>query len=253
MSVPRILRMPNAPRAHGSSPLVIPRDGPDGWFRPTVGVHFQALGINTPDLLFLCEETSGDMAPAIDGLSVGNWTTQGSGHLYEQTVAGWTSKFLGLDGSGQQRWGTTGSALDLSLGESYAMLAYASFDMPLVDTSRIIIVQGTNNAVIPLETTGRVRFRWNALSATGTLDHSGLSTVHMYGMSRRADIDVTELVTDLETMTPTHDESAWAGEVKGIGTPNTTSTPMRFCLVAIWKGANAEFDMARAMKILRGE
>lgn len=233
--------------------ISVPTDGPNSWYRPETAAHFTALGMNTPDVLQLCQDTSGAMVPTIDSLSAGNWTTNASGHLYQQTVTGWTAKFLGLDGAGavQQRWSTSSSALDLSAGESYAMLAYVSFTMPSVDTGRMLIVQGTNNAVIPLSTTGKARLRWNALSATGSLDHSGLSTVHMYGVSRRADTDLTELVTDLETVTPTHDESAWSAQIKGMGSTNTTPCEMRFCWVAIWKGANAEFSMASYITTLR--
>lgn len=231
----------------------VPTDGPSNWYRPTTAAHFTALGLNVPDLLFLCQDASGALVPTIDSLSVGNWSTTGSGHVYQQSVTGWTTKFVGMDGTGaaQQRWGTTSAALNLSAGESYAMLAYASFTLPSVDTTRLMIVQGTNNAVIPLSTTGRPRLRWNSVSATGTNDHSGLSTVHMFGVSRRADTDSTTLVTDLETVTPTHDESAWTGEIKGIGTPNTTPCENRFCWIAIWKGTNAEFSMSSAITTLK--
>lgn len=232
----------------------VPRDGPNSWYRPTSSAHFTALGLNTPDVLQLCQDVSGAMVPTIDSPGAGNWTTNATGHLYQQTVTGWTSKFLGLDGAGavQQRWSTASAALDLALGESYAMLAYASFTMPTVDTSRLLIMQGTNNAVIPLSTTGRARVRLNSVSGTGTIDHSGLATVHMFGVFRRADTDVSGLETDLESISVTHDESAWSAQQKGIGSTNTTPVESRFNWVAIWKGTNAQFSMASYITTLKG-
>ena len=231
------------------------KDGPNSWYRPLSNFAFDTLGIKRPDVLFLCQDLSSSLVPTIDTVGCGNWTTTGTGHLYNQSVSSWNSRFVGFDGLiANQRWGSTTSSLDIAASASYAMAAYMSAETGSSDTSRSIVLQGTNNAVIILSTNGRTRVRLNSQSGTSTGAHAGsLSTVHQYAPFRRASSDTSGMVTDLEEISVTHNESAWTGEIKAIGTPNTSPPPpSRFNWVAIWKGDNAEFHMSGAMNALRG-
>src|SRR5690348_12573594 len=77
-----------------SGAVVVPTDGPSSWYRPTSSSHFTALGLNVPDWLALCQESSGNISPTIGS---GAWT--GTGALYSQTVTGWTANFVGFNGA----------------------------------------------------------------------------------------------------------------------------------------------------------
>ncbi len=238
-----------------STHIVLNKDGPNSWYRPLSTFAFDTLGIKRPAVLFLCQDTSGDMVPTIDTVGCGNWAANASGHLYSQGVTGWTAKFLGFNGLvANQRWASTTSSLDLPISSSYAMAAYMAAETGSSDTSRSIILQGTNNATIILASSGRTRIRLNSQSGTSTGAHAGsLTTVHQYAPFRRVSTDESGMVTDLEQISCTHDESAWTGEIKGIGTPNTSPPPpSRFGWVALWKGDNADFHMSGAMNALRG-
>ncbi len=234
--------------------VVINKDGPNSWYRPISSFGFTKLSIPVPDYLALCQDASGDLVPTIDTLSVGNLVANASGHLYEQAVPGWNAKFVGFDGLiADQRWATSTASLDMAVSSSYAMAAYFSFATASSDTNRTMILQGTNNALILLKN-GRPRMRWNSQSGTGLISHADadMDTVHQFGAYSRADTNASGLETDLESVSVTHNESAWTAQIKGIGTPNTSPpAPSRWSWVAIWKGTNAEFNMAQLLSVLR--
>lgn len=232
--------------------VVVPTDGPDDWYRPETGDHFIALGLNTPDYLVLCQEASGDLVPAIDGLTVGNLVASDTGTgglVYSQAVTGWTADFVGYDGAGTSIFTTSDNGLDVVAGESYAMLCFVSFDVPSGTTAFMRPVGGNSNRVLVRPDNGFLVTRHNVVDTTGTIDHTDLTTVRMIGWYRRGDTNVSGCETNLESIAGTHDESAF-GAAKSIGNSQTTTHSARFCWVAIWKGTNAEFDMGAYLAVL---
>lgn len=223
----------------------VPVDGPDGWYRPETGAHFTTLGMNTPDHLLLCQDTGSPLVPTIDTLGAGNWTAGAGGALYEQTVTGWTAKAMGFDGTAvNQRFTNTSSAFELAAGDSFASIMFMSFTAPAA-SAYTQLFQGAANSV-QLLASGLLRSRHNSVISDSTNSHAGLSTVRMIGWYRNAATNASGVVTNLESFTNTHDETAQTGVVHCIG-PSTTSAQQhegRYLWVAYWKGTNAEFNMS---------
>jgi hypothetical protein len=231
--------------------VTVSTDGPDGWYVPETAEEFAALGLNVPDFLYLLRETSGNLAPTIGSASV-TFDVVGTGQLYQQSVTGWTRPFVGTDGATVgQAWQTTNAALDIGAGESYADIIYCAHTAA---TRTIIACQGANDRINSVVTTGVIRTVHNNVAADGAVGHGGLTAVHQLGWQRRADTDVSGTYTDLETILGTHNEVARTGQLRTFG-PTGATTPIaaRWCWRAIYKGANAEFDMAAALATLRGE
>ena len=237
----------------GLNPRTVPTDGPDGWYVPQSPADFANLGLATPDYLWLCQEASGNLSSSIGSLTL---AANATGHIYEQSVTGWTRKFLGTDGTtAGQSWRTSSASLDLASGESVAMLALASFAMPASGTRSLMAVSGVGAEILFVApTTGIVRPQHDTVTSSGTLDHSGIGTVHQFCWYRRGDIDESGAETDLESIAGTHNEEARAGNVKGIGTCSAHSpASARYGWVAIYKGTNANRDWSAYLATLRGE
>lgn len=230
--------------------VVVPTDGPDGWYVPETAEHFTALGLAPPDYLWLCQEASGNLSSAIGSLTL---TANATNHLYEQTVTGWTRKFVGLDGAtNAQSWRTTDAALDLAAGESFAVLAYVSVTVP-GNNRTLFAAQGANNLAGITATTGTPRGTFNNVAATGAQALGPITTVNQIVWYRNGTTNVSEIVTNLETVAGTHSENALTAQVRSIGPNGATAPPAaRFGLFGIWKGANAERDWAAYMAVLRG-
>lgn len=242
------------PQVNDAAAPSIPRDGPGNWYRPIQSSHFTDLGLNVPDVLLLCQEAAGALVPTIDTPGAGNWAVSGTGHLYQQTVVGWAAKFVGLDGAiNGQRWGTAAAQLDVAAGESYAMIVLASFTAP-AGTRNFFAAQGTANQVQGLAS-GLLRAAHNSTLTSTIASHAGIGTVHQMAWYRRADTNVSGLMTDVEGITSNpHNESAFAGQIKALGSAaaGTGAPASRFGWCAIYKGVNAQFDMSTYLTTMRG-
>lgn len=242
------------PQPGDESAITVGRDGPGNWYVPLSAGDFTQLGLNTPNVLLLCQESSGSLVPTIDSPGAGNWAINGTGQLYQQSVTGWTRKFVGLNGAvNAQRFGTVASQLDVASGESFAMICYAAYTTPGASRG-LFAAQGANNRVQALST-GVLRTIHNATQTNTPTSHAGITTVHQIAWYRRADTNVSGLQTDIEGITSNpHNESAFAGQIKCLGSTEaaTPAVESRFCWCAIYKGVNAEFAMSTYLQTLRG-
>lgn len=229
----------------------VPIDGPDGWFRPVKQEHFSVLGMNTPNFLFLFQEASGNLLPTI-GSPAAALAASGTGHSYGNGVAGWASKSVGLDGATTaQNWSTFSTEFDVVSGESYAVILYAAIASPPTST-RFLIVQGSNND-IRQNPDGTIITRHGGVNSSSSVNnYSNINLMHQFGWYRRGDTNVSGAETDLESLTGTHEELAYNGFERGIGTMSAFEPPAsRYNWMAVWKGTNAEFSMASYLSILR--
>lgn len=222
----------------------ITRDGPGSWYQPVLAADYVAIhgAGGAPDLSYLMQDTSGALVPTVDALSVGNLTANASGHLYQQSITGWTRRFVGLDGLvASQSWRTTAATLDFTSGLSYAVYVEMAFTAPAA-TATMIIVQGTTDRINGVTATAKVRSLHNSVNSPALVnDHSGLTIVRQYLWYRNAATNVSGLVTSIEAVTATHDEaSRSAGQIKGIGAVSGTAGEIRVGRMEIFKGANAE-------------
>lgn len=240
-----MLLSPPTPAPVGNS---VNRDGPSNWYVPQTSADFIALGLAVPDYLYLMQEASGNLASTIGSLS---FVASATGHLYQQTVPGWTRKFIGTDGvTSDQAWRTTNAALDVALGESYATIVYCSHTAA---AKTIITTQGANNRLVGTTTTGLVRTLHNNVSTSGAIDHSGITTVRQLCWFRNGTSNISGAETDLESIVATHDETALSGQVKTVGvTGNTAAIAARYTWMAIFKGTNAEQNWNNYLAVLRG-
>lgn len=234
----------------------ITRDGPNGWYIPQTAEDFRSLGLPVPDWLWLCQELSGNLSPALGSavtlLSTGT-------PLYQQSITGWTRKFVGSTYDVQGGFLSTAIALDMSAGQSVATVDLLSFETPATLTRTLSQYgTGTNISYVNVNHAasampGRLRAGNVAGSANGTIDHSslGAATVRQMVHYRNATSNVSGIQTDLESITTTHDESALTGS-KGF-VPFTTSAALtaRLGWRAIYYGANAERDWSNYLRIMR--
>lgn len=228
----------------------VPRDGPSGWYVPRIAEHFAQLGINVPDFAWLCQETSGDLQPAIGATTL----APVGAATYQQTVASWSRKFTGsVSGTniGFRRQNFAG--IDRAAGESFACLMLVAE----IALSSPGATQTIFRANVPA-TNG-----WDIVTASGqlrTVHASGVTSsgsgrdyrggAHLFGWQRRGDTNQSGTFTELESLLGTHDESVWTNPDLRIGISGTTNAVCKYGFIVIWEGANAEFDMAAAIRKL---
>lgn len=230
--------------------ITVTRDGPDNWYVPKSAGDFTQLGLAIPDYLWLCQEASGDLAPTIGAITL---TATATGHLYQQTVTGWTQKFVGTDGStGTQSWRTTDAALDLSIGESYAMVGLAAFTVGATSKT-LFAMSGGTEALNMTATTGYLRPIANSAAVDGTVAHTGITAVRQFCLYRRGDTSAQGAVSNLDASVNTYVGSARAGTIRALGS-STAAAPYaaRYGWFAIYCGTNAEHDWAAYLTTLRG-
>lgn len=208
----------------------VPTDGPDGVYVPTTAAHWTALGIPVPTECYACQEASGNLLPSIGTLQL---APGGAGHLYQQTVAGWVRKAVGLTEGTAGNFGTADASLDLAAGDSYYVLLYFRSTLPSAQR-RILAANGDNNGARLNNATGTLEQRHNGAATTGAADHAD-SDVHPILWARDASANTSRTYTDLEQINAVHAEGAVAGQTKCLGGVAGTPPAARFLLAAIWK------------------
>lgn len=227
----------------GSTGPDVPTDGPSSAiYVPQNSQDFTDLGLPVPDFLWLCQEASGNLDPAIGNATV--TMNANATPLYQQSVTGWTRKFVGTaDGTAGQRFGSTSALLNVSAGQSVAFLAYAS--VASAGTRRFLARPAANG--VRVTSAGLINSMHNSVSAAGAVDHNSLTTVHPWLWYRNATTNASGTMTDLEHVVGTHDESAISAVLLCLGADSTNLPPDgRYGWAAYWIGANAETIAAKA-------
>jgi hypothetical protein len=226
---------------------VVPSDGPDSAYVPETAAHWAQLEIPSPTHLYLCQETSGSL---VDQLGGQNATAGGSNHLYQQSVAAWTRKFVGFSvDTANARWER--AARIIASGESVAMLIYASFAS---NTATRQLASAGGSGIVnrgPALTVGGVTNRpgvfTNGIQAFGTLAHDGLAAVHPYLIVRNAVTNETKCFTDLEQFSVTHWEGVSDLVGAHIGAFGGTTRISRYGYWALWEPAQAQALIAAGL------
>jgi hypothetical protein len=232
---------------------LVARDGPLSVYLADSVLEWIALGLAPPFLQVACTGAVNPLPPII---GAGSWGANGTGHLYQQTVAGWVSKFLGtVDGAAGQYWGSSDTTLNVAAAESYAVLCYLSLGGAAL---RDIYGHGVSG-------TGSNRWRLNAngtimsyhaptagpgISPASANSYSDLATVRPYIWYRDCTADRFGTMTNLESLIATpYNELAQAGTwTRTIGAEwSGGQAPDSRCgLYAIWRGPMAELVSQRA-------
>lgn len=226
---------PPAP-AQPTGPQVT-RDGPGSVLVPQSTADFIALGLRVPDHLWLCQESSGNLVPTIGSVQL----APNASPLYQQTVAGWSRRFVGTAvGTAGQRFFTADAALDLAAGESMAWIIYASLANSGAVTRRFLAAQGDQNG-LRVSNTNSVLTIHNNVMATLAGAYNDLAAVHPFVWRRDGAADASGATTDLESVAGTHSELAQVGVQRCIGAPGAQMPPdLRVCWSALYMRANAQ-------------
>lgn len=201
----------NGPAA-SSPPALADSDATSGKFMPTSTAQYTALGLVTPDEIWVTNAASGNLVGLVSG---GTLTAQNT-PLYQQAVTGWTS--VGVRGNaatGNQRFEGTGP--DPSTADVVTLLYIGN---SVVDsTVRPFFVCGTAASDLGLaafDDTGTRRFRGR--SAGGVSDSVGAYGLGGYAVLFGHDTTNTReiFVTDVEVQAKAYGV-AGSGTAYGLG------------------------------------
>jgi len=212
-------------------------DGPASVFVPLSAADWVTLGLPAPLVQWGCQDASGALAVAFGASAP--LAAVGTGHLYQQSISGWTRKFVGLVvDSTNQAFHYAGSALDIAASESFAWLVYAAVQDG--STTRPIIRFSTNAVAMNLRSDGRLSVVWSGGNndTTGP-DHAGITTVRPYLFYRRSGPNQVGAYTSIRDFTGFYSSTANAGGSKGLGTESGSGLELRCCLAAFWRGTDA--------------
>lgn len=228
----------------------VPVDGP-GVYVPASSSDWTALELPTPLAQWNCGDASGDAAPAIGSDAL---VAAGTGLLYQQSVGGWTRKFLGTTGASGQRWHSPAATFSIALNQAWAWLAYASFT---ASGSILLITMGSTNWGCALGGTGLLRsaFDGSFLNDTTGPVHTGIGTVHPFLVYRKSNsATAMGILTDIRNFAPavSSAQDAITNVGSGFGPPSGNSLAARCGLLAFWKGADADTISTRAALVSLG-
>lgn len=191
----------------------------------------------TPSALYLCQEASGNLADSIGSATL---TLSGTGHLFQQAVAGWTRVALKcVDATAGQKWITTTTAPNPST-TSTNWMSLISFPAASPAAARDLMA---SQAALDMRfsTAGKLTVI-NGASTNGTADPR--NAVHIVEMKH----DVTNSAflgyTDQEKITGTFGAAA-SNTAFAVGGQQTSASGAAYLYLAIFTGAAAELTDAQ--------
>jgi hypothetical protein len=218
----------------GGFPELTTVDGPLGWHRPLSGAGFTAMGMPAPSQLLLCQQASG----ALVATTGTNMAADGAGLRYQQTVTGWTSKWVGLaSNTANNGWRHT-TAQGVQPGtNSVAMLMYLTFGSAPAANRNIGDV-AHDSLYSYMNTNGKLTARSSSGAQAGTSaqSYAGRTTPYLIVVNRTA--SSINIYTDLETWTV-----PWfsvANGYKGLHSTGSVAMDVMTNLIAHWSGTDAE-------------
>ncbi len=221
-----------------TTPVGLPlRDGPQNVYVPAVAADWTNLGLPAPTAQWGCQESTGNLVSNIGSVDL---APGGSGHLYQQSVSGWTRKFVGLvNDSVGQCWHSSSTALDLTTNEHMAWLLYASVQSSPAATRSLLKLAASGGAVALQirQGTDGVRVAWSGNASMSTV-HNGIDTVHCYLLFRNTSSG-GDLLTDIMNGNIFADNRAFTGS-KGLGDDTGAVMSARIGFAAFWKGSDAD-------------
>ncbi len=218
-----------------SDPIVVPQDGPDDWYQPNSDAQFTALGMDTPDALWLMQDTSGKPADEKGYLQL----TAGGTVTYNNSVAGWTRKFLGTSDGVAGTFTTTNSSLPNPASASLGVFFLVSASTAAALRS---VLELFASAACRLRVTNTPRFQGfvdPSSTQNGTVDPTGAVRA-VYVQYNFTDSDFA-IFTDQEKITVSSSAKTGRGIVFGSG---VAAALMRLGYGFAYYGAKAERSSA---------
>lgn len=220
----------------------VPTDGPDKVFLPGTAANWTSLGLPAPSNQWNCQEASGNLIGALGGVDLAAANT---GHLFQQSVTGWTAKAVGFAGSDTGSWSSANAAFAVAEDQSFAMLAYASLNNGgLLALTFLNPRSGSYTIETQLSDTN-ILPRFAGTGISGTINYNNLAVVHPFLIGRNCTTDVARCFTDNEQVNGTFNNAAITSGF-GIGGLGGLAVQSRFVHIAWWKGADAETVLAKS-------
>jgi hypothetical protein len=228
----------------------VSRDATSGIYVPATAAEWSSFlaakglsSISVPTGLYLCQEESGDLAPAIGAVPL---IASGTSLAYQQAITGWSRKGAGVSVDGASgTFSSTDASLPSINTTSMTTLAIVSMPSPPA-AARTILQEGTTPARVDLVNTPHIRAYSATNSVIGTTDPTG--AVRPVAIKHDRTNLVTTVYTDQEKLTPTFGTTT-TGKRLSFGA-GTNTAAVAYCLyLAYWSGASAEISDAN-MKAL---
>ncbi len=221
----------------GVSFTLAPVDGPFNAYLPSTSAHWTALGLPVPDFQWNFAASSGDIPAAIGSQVL---TTEGTGHLYQQTVPGWNAKACGFADGSDGSFYSTDASMDIALNEPFAELLY--YGITGTTAGRPICVIGSSSWQLESVGDTAVRFKTPLTTlnlgveapAGYTVDKNFIRPVLFGRTASTVNVNGVEANVGSGSVTLT----AVTGD-HGVGGLGGTSEALRVLLWARWRGANA--------------
>lgn len=241
----------NAPTATDTETTVVnlvTKDATSGIYCPasstewTNFINRKALSVAVPSFLWLCQDSATPLADQIGGVTLAQTSTPS----YQQTVSGWSRKFVTFPGGTTAQFSSVSASLPNISTTSFTACMYAAIPTPGTNTG-VIGMGTTTTAKITALTTVHPRADSGANTATGT-GNLGASAVIPWAIKvDRTNSNVTGY-TIADKMVPTF-SSGMTGVAFHLGPTSGNSVPQSICYAFGWSGTNAEISDAN-MKAL---
>lgn len=212
----------------------VPTDG-GGIYVPQTNAQMVAVTGRTPTSIWLCQEASGNLA---DVNGTNTLTKTATGHLYQQTVSGWTRKAVAtVDGTANQKWNNT-TTVPSAGTTSVAILAYISTPAAAPAATRTLFAFGTTLEHRIASGSTAARLTVQAIHTDGAAGFANGSVRPVLLVYDRTGSNVT-LSTNESNMTGTY-SAAVTGPLVSLGAQGSTPANAGYLYATIFAGAEAE-------------
>lgn len=219
------------------------------WYIPSSNDQWAALGLDSPDHGWLCNEASGNLVDYNAGLTLTATTTP----TYAQTTAYFTRPGVGLDDNTADRF-IAGSGTGPGQTEDQLWLFLVSLRVEAT-AARIIggavrCASSTDNARVALSPsagTNRLQLNLDAVTTTGSQDHA--VGRHMFALRYNPTITQCAAYSELEKVTAATPSFALVDGDKGIG--GNTSADIVCHAAYLWRASKARKTDAEFKTLLQ--
>ena len=200
----------------GTETIVVPQDGPDNWYLPESNDQFEALGLDTPDALWLMQDAD---THAADEHGACKLTAAGT-VSYGNAVTGWTRTFLGTTDGSAGTFTTSSSTLPNPASESMGVFALINVATPSATRS---LLQFAANDLRARVTTGPLLQLLVDDGSTQNGVSDPTSDVRAVYMQYDFTNSTAKLYTDQEIITATYAVAASRNVIFGDGVAAATA------------------------------
>lgn len=226
----------------------IARDATSGIYVPASATEwtnfrsYNSLSAANPNSLWLCQESSGNIADSIGSLTLNASSTP----LYQQTVTGWSRKAVGMDSANDCFRQLAGTGPDIS---TTSQTWLTIFFIPSAPAGARDII-GSGNCTCQIDSSGRGAIKVISTSTFGTTNITNTVTPFAFKYDRTG--GTAKVFNSSDKVTGTYNSGTTDGQ-KGIGqcVGAGSSSFGNHLYACMWSGANAEMTDANLKSLLQ--